>query len=184
MASCLQMISKSREKHSIISCLLFCAGEPSQVTRQCAGLGPRPRHPPPHAGEGGGGGGLGVLPGGGAGHHRVGWETGSTAVGLSGQYQGRLACQPSRHHNKVRQLKIIFFSSQAGLARNDFLTQVNGRHVSGLSPEELGRLVRTSGSVLYLDIERSESRSLLYNTGLHQYSYNFLYGDTPNRSLI
>ena len=77
-----------------------------------------------------------------------------------------------------------FFSPQAGLARNDFLTQVNGRQVSGLAPGDLGRLVRTSGSVLYMDIERSESRSLLYNTGLHQYSYNFLYGDTPNRTLI
>jgi len=39
----------------------------------------------------------------------------------------------------------------------------------------VARLIRQSGTSLYLDVERIPSKDLLYNNGLHQFSYNFLY---------
>jgi len=65
-------------------------------------------------------------------------------------------------------------AQKACLRKGDFITSINGRIVFHLKPEDVSRLVRKSGKVLYLDIERNNSQTLLYCNGLHQYSYNFL----------
>ena len=83
---------------------------------------------------------------------------------------------------------------RAGLRSGDFITSINGRLVFHLKPEEVSRLIKTSGQVsvslgriltiqemcfqtLYLDVERNNSKRLLYCNGLHQYSFNFLFED-------
>ena len=68
-------------------------------------------------------------------------------------------------------------ASNAGLKSGDFITSVNGRKVFHLNPEDVSRLIRNSGKILYLDIERNNSKNLLYCNGLHQFSYNFLFED-------
>ena len=92
---------------------------------------------------------------------------------------------------------------RAGLRSGDFITSINGRLVFHLKPEEVSRLIKTSGQVsvflwgriltstgfclqtLYLDIERNNSKRLLYCNGLHQYSFNFLFEDNwEKKSLI
>ena len=65
----------------------------------------------------------------------------------------------------------------AGIKRNDFVSRINGRIVFHMEPEDVQRLIQNSGTVLYLDIERNDMKNLLYNNGLHQFSYNFLFGE-------
>ena len=65
-------------------------------------------------------------------------------------------------------------ANTGGLKKNDFVSRINGRIVFHLAPEDVQRLIKNSGTVLYLDIERNNAKNLLYNNGLHQYSYNFL----------
>ena len=91
---------------------------------------------------------------------------------------------------------------RAGLRSGDFITSINGRLVFHLKPEEVSRLIKTSGQVsvslgriltstrfcfqtLYLDVERNNSKRLLYCNGLHQYSFNFLFEDNwEEKSMI
>jgi len=68
-------------------------------------------------------------------------------------------------------------AGKSGLKQRDLVTRINGRIVFHLEPGDVARLVRQSGTSLYLDVERVPSKDLLYNNGLHQFSYNFLYED-------
>ena len=68
-------------------------------------------------------------------------------------------------------------ANKAGLKKNDFISRINGRIVFHMEPEDVQRLIKNSGKVLYLDIERNDMKNLLYNNGLHQYSYNFLFNE-------
>ncbi|XP_023322197.1 uncharacterized protein LOC111696722 [Eurytemora carolleeae] len=65
----------------------------------------------------------------------------------------------------------------SGLKENDLITRINGRIVFHLTPDDVQRLIVKSGCTLYLDIERNVTKSRLYNSGLHQFSFNFLYND-------
>jgi len=66
-------------------------------------------------------------------------------------------------------------AGKSGLRSRDLVTRINGRIVFHLDPADVARLIRQSGTSLYLDVERVPSKDLLYNNGLHQFSYNFLY---------
>jgi len=66
-------------------------------------------------------------------------------------------------------------AGSSGLRSKDLVTRINGRIVFHLDPADVARLIRQSGNSLYLDVERLPSKDLLYNNGLHQFSYNFLY---------
>jgi len=66
-------------------------------------------------------------------------------------------------------------AGNSGLRSKDLVTRINGRIVFHLDPADVARLIRQSGTSLYLDVERIPSKDLLYNNGLHQFSYNFLY---------
>ena len=66
-------------------------------------------------------------------------------------------------------------AKKAGIKKNDFVSRINGRIVFHMEPEDVQRLIKNSGTVLYLDIERNDMKNLVYNNGLHQYSYNFLF---------
>ena len=68
-------------------------------------------------------------------------------------------------------------ASKGGLKKNDFISRINGRIVFHMKPEDVQRLIKNSGKVLYIDIERNDMKNLVYNNGLHQYSYNFLYAE-------
>merc|ERR1712079_289906 len=68
-------------------------------------------------------------------------------------------------------------AKKGGLMKGDFITAINGRIVFHMKPEDVSRLIRNSGKILYLDIERKNSKRLLYCNGLHQYSFNFLFED-------
>ena len=72
-------------------------------------------------------------------------------------------------------------ANEAGLKKNDFISRINGRIVFHMEPEDVQRLIKNSGKVLYLDIERNDMKNLMYNNGLHQYSYNFLFNENVTK---
>ena len=55
---------------------------------------------------------------------------------------------------KVDKVRADTPASSAGLQINDFVQRINGRLVFHMKPEEVERLIKTSGNTLYLDIER------------------------------
>jgi len=68
-------------------------------------------------------------------------------------------------------------AGESGLRKGDLITRINGRIVFHLTAEDIQRLIANSGTSLFLDIERNRTKHSLYNTGLHQYSFNFLCRD-------
>jgi len=81
---------------------------------------------------------------------------------------------------KVRTVRDDTPAAAAGLTDSDFITRINGRIVFHMSPQEAERLIKNSGTILYLDVERNPSRRLIYDDGKHQNVSNFLFTDHIN----
>eukprot|EP00096_Caligus_rogercresseyi_P011262 TRINITY_DN437_c0_g1_i1.p1 TRINITY_DN437_c0_g1~~TRINITY_DN437_c0_g1_i1.p1 ORF type:complete len:154 (-),score=13.77 TRINITY_DN437_c0_g1_i1:339-800(-) len=75
---------------------------------------------------------------------------------------------------KVRSLRCDTAAHAAGVRSGDFITRINGSVVFYMDLKTIERLIRQSGNVLYLDIERNSEKNLLYDNGLKGTTLNFL----------
>ncbi|XP_040579622.1 cytohesin-interacting protein [Lepeophtheirus salmonis] len=75
---------------------------------------------------------------------------------------------------KVRSIRSDTPAYEAGIRSGDFITRINGNIVFYMDLKTIERLIRNSGNVLYLDVERNSEKNLLYDNGIKGVCLNFL----------